>query len=1089
MIVQDDWRKAGSYLYRTIEGIKILKLSCMNLKRLPVLLLLLVIAAIPLSSFAQKTVSGKVIDPKTNTGLQGVNIKVKNGTQATITDVDGNFTIVVPSSESILVFTHVNYSVYETKAGNGPVNVTMKETITQLDDVVVVGYGTQKRTHLTGSVGTVDMKRVEDIPVGNLSEALKGQIVGVSVSGGFARPGEVATITIRNPLFFSKDGGSKDPLFVIDDIIRTKADFDLLDASEVENISVLKDAAAAIYGILGSNGVIIVKTKRGKPGSSSISYSSSYGISDAKLPSMLNGIQEATYLNDLTLGQKNWDTTAASLATGYFSPTELDYIRNHPDNNWLKMAWQPSHEMRQTLNISGGTEKASFFAGFTYNDQNSNFDGLRYKRYSFRSSSDIKVAAGLKLGLSISGSLGDRKNTFNKQGNESLDNDWKTLVTESPFYAPYINGLPILIPSTNTNSNINNYNYFAVHALDNYTSTYNSTLNFQGSLTYDIPFIKGLRAGVNFNKNVSNSWGKQYGTKYNVYSFNYIPGANGHIYDTSGAKALTLSNGDRVRLNPTITNSYQFNATVNYDRTFGKHQLGAFFGYEQSETSSDGVAGMLDGVVVGGLDNQNFATGTQLSSETVSEGGRLAVIGRLNYSYSNKYLLEVSFRGDASANFAPENRWGYFPSFSAGWVISEEKFFRNSLNIVNFLKLRGSVGFLGLDATKSYQWLRSYNIQTGKAAVYNGNTDRGLAVVSNVDLANRDVHWDNVDKYNVGIDARFFKNRLSLSADGFINRLSNMLSNLTSSPSILIGTAVPTENFGRANTFGFEASTSWRDKINKDWGYNVTLNFNWMDNKVLVTDVAKGNIGTYLDPTGKSQDLGFLGYHSLGILRSQAEVDAYVAQYHITNMLGYIPGSANPIRPGMLAFADVRGKQDPVTLQYAGPDGIIDINDQDYLKRKQDNHYGLGINWGVTYKALSLNVVMGMNWGGIGSIESSARKIGQTYYNRPDFWADHWTPNNTNAAYPSPFYSSSYDLASDFWWKSSFSFRVSTLNLSYSLPQQIVKKIKMNSARVYFVSTNPFNFYNPYSYKDNANGSFDVFPVLSSYSLGLNVNL
>ena len=1051
------------------------------LKKVLLLQLFLVFSCIQL--FAQtKTVTGKVTDAETGKPMQSVTVSIKGSTVSTTTDENGDYKIKVPASESVLKISSVGFVYQEIRVGDKTVlSFTLAKEQKAMDEVIVVGYGTQRRSHLTGSIGTLDIKAVQDIPVGNLSEALKGQIVGVGVSGGFSRPGEPATITIRNPIFFSKDGGSKDPLFVIDDIIRSKADFDLLDATEVENISVLKDAAAAIYGILGSNGVVVVKTKRGKSGASSINYSSSFGIADASLPKMMTGYQQAVYLNDYNSGSKNWDTTATSALAAYYTPDELDYFKTH-NSDWLKQAWQKSFAMRHTLNISGGSDKATYFAGFTYNDQNSNFDGLGFKRYSFRASSDIKLATGLKLTLSLSGNLADKKNTFNKQGNESLDNDWKTLVGESPFYAPYVNGLPILIPGTNTNSNINNYHYFAVHDLDNYTSSYNTGMNFQGQLSYEIPFIKGLKASVNFNKNIANSWGKQYGTKYNVYQFNTL-GTHNHIYDTSGAKAFTLSNGDRIRINPTLATSYQLNAVVNYDRTFGKHQVGALFGYEQSESFNNGVAGMLDGVVVGGLDNQNFATGTQSSSETISEAGRLAYFGRLNYGYANKYLLEVQLRGDASANFAPENRWGYFPSVSAGWVISEEGFFGKASRVVNYLKLRGSVGFLGLDATKSYQWLRSYNIQTGKANVLGGNGDRGLAVVSNVDLANRDVHWDNVDKYNAGIDARFLNNRLSVSLDGFLDKRTNMLSSLTSSPSILIGTPLPTENFGKANTFGFEASANWRDRITKDWGYNVTLNFNWNDNKILVTDVSKGNIGTYLDPTGKSSDMGFMGYHSLGILRTQADVDALLSKNPGYTIFGQAP------KPGMLYFKDVRGPQNTTTGLYAAPDGIITTVDQDFLKAKQENHYGLGINWGTSYKTFSLSVVMGMNWGGIGSVEGAARKIGQSYSNRPAFWSDHWTPSNTNAAYPSPYYVGTYDVATDFWWRSSFSFRVSNLNLSYTLPAQLMKKIKMSSARIYFVATNPFNFYNPYDYKDNANGSYDVFPQLKNYSLGLNINL
>jgi TonB-linked SusC/RagA family outer membrane protein len=1037
--------------------------------------------------FAQeRKVSGKVIDQKTGKPLAGVTVRIKNGTESTQTNDAGVFTIKVPSSEAIITITHIGYGIKEIKAGKeSSLSVALTEVANDLDDVVVVGYGTQKRTHLTGSVGTVEMKNVVDIPVGNMSEALKGQIVGVSVSGGFARPGEVATITIRNPLFYSKDGGSKDPLFIIDDIVRSKADFDILDASEIENVSVLKDAAAAIYGILGSNGVIVVKTKRGKAGSTSINYSASYGISNATyMPKMMTGYQQAQYLNDFNGGSKNWDTTATNALAAYYTQDELAYFKTH-NYEWLPMAWSSAHNMRHTLNISGGSDKATYFAGFNYNENNSNFPGLGYKRYSFRSSSDIKLATGLKLGLSLSADLGDKKNTFNKQGSESLDNDWKTLVGMPQFLPPFINGLPILIPGTGTSGSINNYHYFAVHNLDNYTSSYNSVINFQGQLSYDFPFIKGLRAGLNYNKNISNTWGKQYGTKYNVYNFNTL-GAHNHILDTTLSAtnpSYAFSNGDRVRLNPTLTTSYQLNATVNYDRKFGKHQIGALFAYEQSETFSDGVAGEVDGVVVGGLDNQNFATSTQLSNETISEAGRLAFVGRLDYNYNSKYLIQLQFRADASQNFAPENRWGYFPSGSIGWVISEEPFFHKIANKINYLKLRGSAGLLGLDATKTYQWLRSYAIQTGKAAIMgSGNSDMGNAVVSNVDLANRNVHWDNVNKYNIGIDAKFLNSRLSASADGYIDYRSNMLSNLTSSPSILIGSTLPSENFAKANTFGTELSMSWRDRINRDWGYSVTANFNWMDDKQIIVDQPVGNIGTYLDARGKSDDNGYLGYHSLGMFRTQTDVDSWLAKYPNYTEFGNAP------KPGMLILQDVRGPKD-ASGNYTAPDGKITTDDQTYLNKHASNHYGLGFNWGVTYKTLSLNVVMGLSWGGVGAVESSARKVGNAYSNRPAFWADHWTPDNPNAKYPSPYYTFSYDVATDFWWRSSTSFRVTNFNLSYGLPQKWVSKAKINAAKIYLIGTNPINFFNPYNYKDNANGSYDVFPQLRTFTLGVNVNL
>ncbi len=1062
----------------------------MSMKRLFVLLIVGSALLFPADLLAQDvTVKGKILDSKSQTPLAGATIKIKNSKASTISNEKGEFVIKAPSSESIVSITYVGFRVYETKAGNGNLAIQLEDNGSDLNDVIVVGYGTQKKISLTGSVGTIAIKDVVDFPVGNLSEALRGQIVGVSVSGGFQRPGQPASITIRNPTFFSKDGGSKDPIYVIDNIIRTKEDFDLLDVSEIDNISVLKDAAAAIYGIIGANGVIVVKTKRGKSGAASISYSATFGVSDATaMPKMMTGYQHATYMNNYLLGSLGMDTVALKAHASYYAPDELDHFKAN-NYNWLNDAWQKAYDMRHTLNISGGSDKATYFAGFSYNQQNSNFDGLGIKRYSFRSSSDIKLTTGLKLGLSLSANYLDRKNTFNKQGSESLDNDWKTLIGESPMYPAYVKGMPILIQGAGTGSNLNTYHYFAVHDLNNYVMNNNTGVNFQGQLSYQVPFIKGLTASVNFNKNLTYAWGKQYGTKYNVYDFNK-KGSKNHLLGDSVIATYTWTNGDRVRLSPSIVKNTQVNATLNYDRTFGKHQITVLAGYEQDETFSDQVNAENDGVVVGGLDNMNFTTIPVISNEPISETGRLAYFGRLDYNYDNKYLLQAQFRADGSINFAPENRWGYFPSMSAGWVISEEKFFQRASKAVNFLKLRASVGLLGLNSTKTYQWLRSYAIQTGKSAVFGGNSDRGLAVVNTLDLANRGVHWDDVDKYNIGLDARFLNNRLSASFDAFLDKRTNMLSNLTSSPSILIGTPLPSENFGALNNFGFEASVTWNDNIGKDWSYNVTANFNWMDNKVLISDFPLGDKGTFLDPTGKSTDMGFYGYRSLGILRTPADVTKYITTYNITNLLGYTPtGAANKvIQPGMIAYADIRGAKD-ANGKYTAPDGKIDANDMDYIRQKQSNRYGLGLNWGVSYKSLSLRVNMGLSWGGIDAVEGAARKVAQVYSNRPAFWADHWTATNTNAAYPSPFFTSTYDVASDFWFRSSFTFRMTNFNLSYTLPANVARKMRMNSARIFLVGTNPINFFNPYDYKDGLNSSYDVFPQLRTFSLGLNVNL
>lgn len=1035
----------------------------------------------------QRTVTGVISNEETKEPIPGVTVSVKGTDRVTTTNEQGRFSILVSGNESVLKISSVGYVYKELTVGAAnSLTIPMAKDVKQMEDVVVIGYGTQRRSHLTGAVSTVDMSRIQDLPVGNLSEALKGQIAGVSVSGGYSRPGEPATISIRNPYYMSKDGGSKTPLYVIDDIIRTPDDFNMLDASEVESISVLKDAAAAIYGIIGSNGVVIVKTKRGRIGQSTINYSSTFGVSDAPyMPKMMSAYQQAQYFNASVGGDKNWDATAMANANNYYGQDELDYFKSH-NYNWLNEAFQSSLQMRHTLNISGGSDRATYFAGFSYNSQNSNFANRGFDRYSFRASSDIKLTTGLKLGLSLSANLSDKKNTFSKTGGESLDNDWKSLVSQSQMFPSHINGMPVWIPGSGTGSNFNTYNFFAINdATNNYTSDKGTGVNFQGSLTYDLPFLKGLRAAVNFNKSIDNSMGKQYGTYYNLYSF-ATSGSKNHYLTEDLINTYKFKNGDRVRLNPNYRNSYLLNTTVNYDKQFGQHHISVLGGYEQTESYSDGVAGMIEGVLTGGLDNQNFALGDNTSTETISEDGRLAYFGRLDYNFAGKYLLQAQFRADGSIRFAPENRWIYSPSASAGWVISEEGFFKGLSNTVNFLKLRASVAFLGLDATKAWQWARSYKIQTGKAAVFGGNGDMGYAVVTDVELANRDVHWDNVDKYNIGLDARFLRSRLSASLDAYMDKRSNMLANLTSAPSYLIGATMPSENFGKANNFGFEASLGWRDNINKNWSYGVNANFGWSDNKRLILDFPIGDVGTFKDPTGKSSDMGFLGYKYLGMFRSQADIDAYVGKYGITKMLGY---TVDKLRPGMLYYADVRGAKD-ASGKYGGPDGIIDDNDQDYLNKHADNHYGLSLNWNVSYKSLSLSVQTGLSWGGISAVESAARKLSKNVWtNLPAFWSDAWTPDNVDAAYPNPFYSASYDVPSDYWWRSSTQFRINNFNLSYTLPHSVTDKVHLNNARVYIVGTNVLNLYNPFDYRDSGDGSFDSFPTLRTISFGLNLSL
>jgi TonB-linked SusC/RagA family outer membrane protein len=1048
----------------------------MNLQqKIRFLLSFILLLLVTVGAFAQeREVTGQITDSE-GKPIPGVTISVKGTSGNVITDANGKYKLRAAPDQT-LVFTYIGLATKEIKVGDHPtINTTLTRSDAQLDDVIVVGYGTQKKIHLTGSVATVDLKNVEDIQAGSLSALLRGQMPGVSVAGGYSRPGSPAKVTVRNPIFLAKDAPRTEVLYIIDDIMRSSADFNLLDPSEIESVSVLKDAAAAIYGIQGANGVVIVKTKRGKTGGPKFNYSGSFGVTDAiKRPKMMSGYDQAVYLNDLNFASGK-DTGNAAI----YTPDELEYFKAN-NYDWLDMSWKKAFETRHALSASGGTDKVTYFAGFTYNTQNGNFPGINYNKYTFRASTDLKLATGLKVGLALSGAMGDNKQIYSKIGGELLDNDWKILTNASQFNPPYVNGLPILLSATG-GSNTDNYHPFAIQNSGAFTQSKPTSLNFQGQLNYEVPFIKGLSAGVNFNKNINNEFGKQYGTFYDAYSFTML-GGHKHIYGGDVLKKTSLKNGDIVRLNPVMTNYYQLNTTVRYDRYFGRHQIGILGAYEQSETAVDGIAGSVESVIVGGLPNTRYATGTNTATESQSETGRLAYLGRFDYNYASKYLLQFTYRADASTNFAPENRWGRFWAVSAGWVLSEENFFHNMLKTVNFLKIRASYGAMGSDATKGYTWMRSYNLSTGKAPVFGGNADRGLAITSDVALANRKVKWDDITKYNAGIDAKFLNNRLSVSADGFYDYRTNQLTTLSSSVSQLVGTSLPSENYGTSANFGYELSVGWRDNINKDWSYNVNTFLTWSDNKMIKLDFPVGNKDTYLDPTGKSSDQGFYGYHYAGMFRTKEQLDNFMAENPNYTILNKKP------ELGMLYYEDVRGAKDPVTGEYTKPDGKITEEDQDYLTKKADNHYGLGFNWGITYKTLSLNVVMGISWGGQGAVESDARSQATVYSNRPAFWADHWTPDNPNAAYPNPYFKDYYNLPSSFWFRSSTTFRISSFNLAYTLPQALIRRTGMSSAKLFATGTNPLNLYNPFDYKDNS-GTYISYPNLKAFSLGLNVGL
>ncbi|MDT3404540.1 SusC/RagA family TonB-linked outer membrane protein [Mucilaginibacter terrae] len=1099
------------------------------------LFLSLCFCAVTMAYAQTRTITGTVVSDK-NEPLVGVTIQVKGGSTAAQTDVNGKYSIKVTNLQNVvLTVKYVGYAYQERtlRVGENNFDVKLMPSTENLEDVVVVGYGTQRKATLTGAVSNVDIRKVEDVPALNASALLRGTAPGLSVSGGTQRPGQSATITIRNPVAFAKDGGQgTNPLFVIDDVIRTQADFDLLDPVLIESISIMKDAEAAIYGISGANGVILVRTKRGKQGAPKVNFSSSVGISNATmLPKMMNSLQLATFNNDYNQGRaaittisgSNSYLTDPSFQTNYYNadgflvrpgftvtngtyfgngtsttdntrfadwytPDELAYYANN-SHNYLKEAFKNAVVLREALSISGGTDKITYFLGGDYVKQGSNFEGINSNKYGLRANIEAKPAKGLTTSVSISTDVGYSKSYFYKLNStsESLDNDVATLQNIQPWQEYFINGNPVVLGASNTGG-IDNINYFHIRNTDNFTDSKSFVTNLLGKITYEIPGVKGLTATATLNKNINNTLGKQFGTTFQYYKYAGT-GTNKHIPGGALLNTYNISNGDRVRLNPVFADNYQLDAGLNYSRTFGKHSISALLLYEQRESNSEGVAAMSEGVIAGALPYQTFTTGAQTSTQSsqISQFGFQSVISRLNYSYADKYLVQLVYRADGSSRFAPGNNWGSFPAASLGWVVSEEPFFKSNVKWMDMLKFRTSVGLTGTDNTRPYQFIANYNLGTGSSggAVFNGNDARTIAIRSNLSIPNAGVVWDHVFKTNYGVDMQFLKNRLNVTAEYFYNYGYDLLTSLSSSVPATIGASVPTENYSKVNMFGYEIQVGWRDSKGK-FSYSFSPFFAWNDNKNIKIDVSSGNIGTIQDLTGKSSDPGVLGYKSLGIIRTQEEANAIIA-----SRAAAAGGAANVkilgqrIMPGMINYEDLNG------------DGVITegFSDQKYLTKKQSNHYSLGLNFGAGYGPVTLNVIMGASWGGWTNIDgkkpfNQSSSGASIYDNRPVYWADHWTPTNTSAKFPAPGYLATYDVTSDFWLVRASSFNVTNATLNFAMPSNWSRKVGFNSVRIYATATNPIQFINPFpdGYRDLQTGLY-TYPTLRTVSFGLNLGL
>ena len=1020
----------------------------------------------------QKTITGKVLDSDGKPAA-GVTVGIKGTTTNTTTDENGSFTITVLSNQSVLKFSSASLVYTELTVGSRTnLVITMQKDNKQLDDVIVVGYGTKKRVNMVGAVASIKAEDIEDLPVANLGTALMNRVPGIGVSVASGKPGAPTTITIRNPTLFAASGRlglTSDPLFVIDGLTVTKQDFDNLDASLVESISFLKDASAAVYGASGAKGVVLVTTKKGKPGKAKISYSGYYGNTTASTkPKVLSAYDHAKMLND---GYELNNTANISR----FSKADLDFLATQPYKSWYDELWKPSNLMRHTVNVSGGTDKITFFAGGNYYGEDGNFGDISIKKYGIRSGMNAKVSESVTASISLNTDYAvNNRNTLKGSSTDGEDLMARALFLTPGWVPLTINGLPNNWAQSPNPPGA--WNPLGLFNSGDYEKSNSQGLSLNASIEYKPQFAKGLTAKVQFGKLNRSGTSKQYFPSYTVYNFNRS-GQNSLLYTNIPTTSPTskITNTDRLQEGTSYNNSYQLIGSLTYAKKIKKHDFDVLFLTEQSEADGNSYITYRDGQQIPGIDQLfafNAATTTvQLNGAT--ESGKRSYLGRLNYSFDNKYLLEFVGRYDGSANFPPGKRWGFFPSLGVGWKISEEKFFKDNINFINNLKVRANVGLIGEDRIQGYQYLARFTQTTGMLF--------GTAITNGLDpniYPNPDITWEKARTQNYGVDATFLNNRLTFSMDIWNRHTYDGFDDLVAvSLPFTVGIAAGLKNYGIQNSWGTEFSVGYRGSITKDWKYNVDVNFGNSDNQIIQSYYSPSRLGgvtEYQDVLiGKSSSKysgSNYGYIAKGILRTQADVDALLAKNP-----NYKIGGAKP----QVGFMDFEDKNN---------DGVIDDKDIVPMFENIASKIGFGITIGFSYKTFKFNTNISLSVGGKKFFDTEARKVPTTNQSAPDFWKDHWTPDNPNAKFPR----ADAPLAkenSTFWAVDGTVSRINNMTLSYAMPKNISAKYKIPDFRLILAGTNLWNLVNPYKYKDPATGSFASYPTLRTISLGLNVTL
>lgn len=973
-------------------------------------------------------VSGKVTDENGNP-VVGASIKIKGTTRGTSTGSDGRFSLTVPDN-SVLLISSVGYELVEEKvAGRSEINLSLKTQAKTNEEVVVVGYGTQRKKDLTGAVASVTGAELAKQPVLTATQAVQGKIAGVQVISS-GDPNALPVIRIRGTGTML---GGANPLYVVDGIIND--DIRNINSSDITSFEVLKDASAtAIYGMRAANGVVLITTKKGRPGRMLINYDASVGVKEASNLVNLAGAQQyANYINEASL----YYGTGDSLVTQAM-------LRNGGNTDWYDAILKRGFFQNHNLSLSGGSDKINYFFSAGYLTDEGIIRTNNFKRFTLRSNNDYKISNIFKVSTLLSYSRSDVRN---------VDlNAFNIAYRAAPYVIPFQNGK---YGNTSLSNNVGN------PLLDQDKNDNGGKGDrFQGSIVGELKPLSWLTLRTSFGVDKNNFRSVSYGFKYDN------DGPN-NVFQSAGSNQRR--NRSSLGISESQGNRYVWDNTATIAKKYGENNFSLLLGTTAEEIKSNAIGGSRFDVPEDR--NQRYLNAGASIGATNFSGGdkstRSSYLGRLNYNFKDKYFLTATGRYDGTSRFASDRRWGFFPSVGAGWVISSEDFMQ-SQKVINNLKLRASYGKVGNDGIPSNAFTSIAS--TNLPYFFNGVEVLNFALNEIID---KNISWENTSEYNFGLDFGLLRNKLSGSVDVYDRKTTDALIRVPL-PALLGDPN--SEYFTNAASFsnkGVELGLDWKTDVNKKLKYNIGGNIAFNKNKIenlnggqAIPDGGVGGQGT-TTLSDNGQPIGsFYLIEAIGVFQNEKEVAA---------------SAQKSAKPGDLIYRDVNG------------DGKIDAKDRTYQGSYQPK-YTYGVNGSITYTAFDLSVG-GYGTGG-GKIYNGKKAARGDFRDNIETKVanERWTPNNPNSSIPR---ATLEELpASTYFLEKGDFFRINNLTLGYTLPVSIASRIKTQTLRAYVTVQNlaTFTKYSGFSPEIN-NGSVlaggieqSIYPTTRTFAFGVNVS-